>query len=57
MQAPLEQQARARIILWFGGTLTDSKIKTAIWLLLTCPDYQGIEHKGETQCQRVAESF
>jgi uncharacterized protein (DUF1800 family) len=40
MQAPLEQQTRARIILWFGGTLTDSKIKTAIWLLLTCPDYQ-----------------
>jgi len=40
MQAPLEQQTRARIVLWFGGTLTDSKIKTAIWLLLTCPDYQ-----------------
>jgi len=40
LQAPLETQTRARIIQWFGGTLTDSKIKTAIWLLLTCPDYQ-----------------
>jgi uncharacterized protein (DUF1800 family) len=40
LQAPLEQQTRARIVQWFGGTLTDTKIRTAIWLMLTCPDFQ-----------------
>lgn len=40
LTAPMQTQAKNEVISYFGGSVTEEKLRGAIWLVLCSPDYQ-----------------
>jgi uncharacterized protein (DUF1800 family) len=40
LAAPLEPSTRAAVVEYFGGRVTEEKLRGAVWLIITSPDFQ-----------------